>query len=336
MSDPVVTLFGGTGFIGRHVVQRLARLGARIKVATRRPDRALFLKPLGDVGQIVPIAVRYARDDSIARAIEGSDWVINLVGILTEQPGRSFAAVHAQLPGRIARAASAAGVKRLVQISALGAAPASPVAYARTKAEGEAAARAGFPAVTILRPSVVFGPEDGFFNALGAVSRIAPAIPLFFDGLPKLEFDGIFPWPHFPGAGASRMQPVYVGDVADAVIAALQDANAAGRVYELGGPTVYSFRQVVELALEVVGRRRRLVPVPYFMLEAAAFFAQLIPYSPLKPDLVRLMKLDNVVGPGAAGLAELGITPTAAELILPTYLHVYRSGRFKSRTSPQA
>jgi NADH dehydrogenase len=336
MSDPVVTVFGGTGFIGRHVVQRLAGLGARIKVATRRPDRALFLKPLGNVGQIVPIAVRYARDDSIARAIEGSDWAVNLVGILTEQPGRTFAEVHAQLPGRIARAASAAGLKRLVQVSAIGADAASPSAYGRSKAAGEAAARAGFPAVTILRPSVVFGPEDGFFNALGSISRIAPAIPLFFDGLPRLEFDGIFPRPRFPGAGASRMQPVYVGDVADAVIAALRDPKAVGRAYELGGPTVYSFRQVVELALQVVGRRRWLVPVPYAALEAAAFFAQAVPYSPLKPDLVRLMKLDNVVSAGAAGLAELGIAPTAAELILPTYLHVYRSGRVEGSPSAQA
>lgn len=336
MSDPVVTVFGGTGFIGRHVVQRLARLGATIRVATQRPDRALFLKPLGNVGQIVPVPVHYGKDASIARALQGADWVINLVGILTEQPGRRYATVHGELPGRIGRAASAAGVSRFIQISAIGAHEASPSAYGRSKAAGETAARLAFPGVTILRPSVVFGPEDEFFNALGSVSRIAPMIPLFFSGLPKLAFDGIFPQPRFPGAGANKMQPVYVGDVADAVLAALREPKTAGGVFELGGPTVYSFREVVELALRVIGRRRCLVPVPFFALEAAAFFAQAVPFSPLKPDLVRLMKLDNVVSQGAAGLAELGIAPTAAELILPTYMYAYRAGRADNAPSAQA
>jgi NADH dehydrogenase len=296
-------------------------------VATRRPDRALFLKPLGSVGQIVPMPVAYSRDETITRAIVGADAVINLVGVLTEGPGRRFAALHAQLPGRIGRAAKTAGVGRFIQISSIGAAPTSPASYARSKAAGEAAAREAFPGVTILRPSVVFGPEDTFFNALGSISRVAPAFPLFFSGLPKLEFDGIFLRPSFPNAGANRMQPVYVGDVADAVMAVLRDPGTAGRVYELGGPTVYSFRQVVELALAESGRRRCLLPVPFFALEAAAFFAQVVPFSPLTPDLVRLMKLDNVVAPGAQGLAALGITPAAAELILPTYMHVYRAGR---------
>ncbi len=327
MSDPVVTVFGGTGFVGRHVVQRLARLGATIRVATRRPDRALFLKPLGGVGQIVPIPVHYGKDESIARALQGADWVINLVGILNEQPGRKFAAIHGELPGRIGRAATAAGVGRFIQISAIGAAPESVSAYGRSKAAGEAAARAAFPGVTIMRPSVVFGPEDGFFNALGALSRLVPVIPIFFSGLPKVALDGMFLVPRFPNAGASLMQPVYVGDVADAVIAALKEPKSTGRVYELGGPTVYRFREAVELALGIIRRKRCLVPVPFFALEATAFFAQAIPFSPLKPDLVRLMKLDNVVSRGAAGLAELGITPTGAEVILPTYLHTYRAGR---------
>ncbi|MSO74444.1 MAG: complex I NDUFA9 subunit family protein [Alphaproteobacteria bacterium] len=330
MSDPVVTVFGGTGFLGRHIVQRLARLGATIRVATRRPDRALFLKPLGGVGQIVPVPVHYGKDDSIARALQGSDWVINLVGILTEQPGREFTAIHGELPGRIGRIAVATGVARFVQISAIGAAANSGAAYLRSKAAGEAAARATFPGVTIMRPSVVFGPEDGFFNALGALSRLSPVIPLFFCGWPRLAFDGIFPALRFPGAGASLMQPVYVGNVADAVIVALRDPKSAGRVFELGGPTVYRFREAVELALSVVRRRRYLVPVPFFALEAAAFFAQAIPFSPLRPDLVRMMKLDNIVSSGAAGLADLGITPTTAELILPTYLYAYRAGRAES------
>jgi len=335
MSGPVVTVFGGTGFIGRHVVRRLARRGARIRIATRRPDRALFLKPLGDVGQIVPIAMRYGDNASLARAIHGADQVVNLVGILTERPGRRFADLHARLPGRIGALAKASGVQQVVQISSIGADPASPAAYARSKGAGEHALREVFPDATVLRPSVVFGPEDGFFNTLGSISRIAPVLPLFFSGMPTLKFEGIFPRPCFPGAGASRLQPVYVGDVADAVLAVLDDPEAAGHTYELGGPMVYSFREAVELALQVIQRRRRLVPVPFLMLEAAAFAAQAIPFSPLNPDMVRLMKLDNVATPGAAGLASLGITPTAAEIILPTYLHVYRAGRI-SPTAPQA
>jgi NADH dehydrogenase len=327
MTDPVVTVFGGTGFIGRHVIRRLARLGARIRVGTRRPDRALYLKPFGSVGQIVPLAVRYGRDDSLAAATAGADWVINLVGILTEQPGRKFADIHVALPGRIGRACAAAGVSRFVQMSGLGAAPGSPSAFLRSRAAGEAAARRAFAGATVLRPSVVFGPEDDFFNLIGSLSRIAPVFPLFYAGWPRLGFDGIFPVPSFPGAGASRLQPVYAGDVADAMIAALQDPVAAGRTYELGGPTVYTFKEAVELALEAANRHPLLLPVPYFALELAAFLAQAIPFSPLNPDIVRLMRLDNVVSEGADGLAALGIQPTAAELILPTYMHIYRSGR---------
>ncbi|MGD9538274.1 MAG: complex I NDUFA9 subunit family protein [Alphaproteobacteria bacterium] len=336
MTDPVVTVFGGTGFIGRHVIRRLARLGAQVRVATRRPDRALYLKPLGNVGQIVPLAVRYGRDDSLAAAVSGVDWVINLVGILTERPGAKFQEVHAALPGRIARAAAAAGVSRLVQMSALGASPAAPAAYLRSRAAGEVASRQAFPGATVLRPSVVFGPEDGFFNMIGSLSRIAPVFPLFFSGWPRLRFDGIFPAPEFPGAGTSRLQPVYVGDVADALVAALQDPASAGRAYELGGPTVYTFREAVQLALDAANRRPLLLPVPYFALEAAAFVAQIVPYSPLTPDLVRLMKLDNVVSEGADGLRALGAEPTAAELILPTYMHIYRSGRSEGTPPRQA
>jgi NADH dehydrogenase len=327
MPVPVATVFGGTGFIGRHVIRRLARQGVRVRVATRRPDRALFLKPMGDVGQIVPLAVRYGDDASLARSLDGADWVINLVGILIERPGQRFEALHARLPGRLGALAQRAGATRFVQLSSIGADLASPAAYARTKAAGELAAREAFPAVTVLRPSVVFGPEDDFFNLLGALSRLMPAFPVFFAGLPRLDSaEGLLRL-HLPAAGAARLQPVYVGDVADAALAVLNEPRTAGATYELGGPTVYTFKALIELALEVVARRRWLVPVPYALLEAAAFVAQAIPYAPLNPDTVRLMKLDNVVTPGAPGLEALGITPTAAELILPTYLHVYRVGR---------
>jgi len=333
MTTPVVTVFGGTGFIGRHVVRRLARRGVRIRVVTRRADRALYLKPLGDVGQIVPIVSRLGDNAGLVRAIEGADWVVNMVGILTERPGQKFEDVHARLPGRIAAIAKAAGVKRIVHLSSIGAAPDASSAYARSKAAGERALREVFPESTVLRPSVVFGPEDGFFNMLGSISRVAPALPIFFSGLPRIELDGIFPRPNFAKAGATRMQPVYVGDVADAALAALDDPKTAGQTYELGGPAIYSYRGLVELALQVIERHRCLVPVPFFALEAAAFVASAIPFSPLTRDIPRLMKAHNVVGSGALGLADLGVTPTALELVLPTYLHVYRAGRVSRRAT---
>lgn len=333
MTAPVVTVFGGTGFIGRHVVRCLARRGARIRVATRRPERALYLKPFGDVGQIVPIATRYGDNASLARAIEGADWVVNLVGILTERPGQRFDDVHVSLPGRIGAVAKAAGVKRVAHNSTIGAAASATSAYARSNFAGEQALREVFPEATVFRPSLVFGPEDDFFNTLGSISRVAPALPIFFSGLPAIKFDGIFPSPSFERAGATRMQPVYVGDVAQAVVAALESPEAAGRTYELGGPAIYTIRGLMELALGVIERRRCLVPMPFFAIEAAAFVASAIPFSPLNRDVVRLMKMDNVVAPGAAGLADLGVAPTAIETILPTYLHVYRAGRISPRSS---
>ena len=333
MTAPVVTVFGGTGFIGRHVVRRLARRGARIRVVTRRADRALYLKPLGDVGQIVPIVLRQGDNASLARAIEGADWVVNLVGALIEQPGRRFDDIHARLPGRLGAIAKAAGVKRFVHLSSINASENAGSEYARSKGAGERALREVFPEATVLRPSLVFGQEDGFFNLLGSISRVAPALPVFFSGLPKIEFDGIFPKPSFAMAGATRLQPVYVGDVADAALAALDDPKAVGRTYELGGPAIYSYRGLLELMLQVIERRRCLVPVPFFALEAAAFVASAIPFSRLTRDVPRLLKADNVVGSGALGLADLGITPTALELVLPTYLHIYRAGRVSPRAT---
>lgn len=327
MAQTLITVFGGSGFIGRHLIQRLARSGARVRVVTRRPERALFLKPLGDVGQIVTVAINLSDPRSIKNALAGSDGVVNLIGIMQERGRRRFAELHVALPERIARAAAEAGVKRLIHVSAIGANAEAPSAYGRSKAAGEVAARAAFPALTIIRPSLVFGPEDKLFNLLGAVSRILPVLPLFYSGWPKLRFDGIFAYPTFPPAGDNLLQPVYVGDVGDAIGAALNDPASPGRIYELGGPSVYRFRELIALALEMAGRRACLVPAPYWALEGAAFFAQFMPFSPLNPDLVRLMKSDTVVAEGAPGLAELGVTPTALELILPTYMQAYRPGR---------
>lgn len=305
MAARLITVFGGSGFIGRYLVQRLARRGWQIRVAVRHPAQALFLKPLGDVGQITPVPASLRHEGSIRAAVAGSDAVVNLVGILYQRGRQGFAEIHAEGARRVAEAARAAGAERLVQMSALGADPSSPSDYARSKAAGEAAAAAAFPGASIVRPSVVFGPEDGFFNRFAALARYSPVLPLI-------------------GGGYTRFQPVYVGDVADALLRIVEDPACAGRTYELGGPQVYSFRELMELTLETTCRDRWLIPVPFWLAGLQAAFLGLLPSPPLTRDQVRLLQRDNVVSPGAPGLAELGIAPTAAEVIIPTYLDIYR------------
>jgi NADH dehydrogenase len=313
IGEKTVTLFGGTGFVGRYVAQRLAHRGWRIIVASRHPDRALPLKTAGAVGQIVPVFADVRDDASVAAAVAGAEAVVNLVGILFERGRQRFDAIHAEAAGRVARAAAAAGARRFVQISAIGAAADSPSAYARTKAAGEAAVRAAFPAAAILRPSVFFGPEDGFFNRFAGLARSAPFLPLF-------------------GGGTTRFQPVYVQDVADAIVACLEAEGTAGQTYELGGPRVYSFRELMHLTLKHTGRSKRLVPLSWGMASLQAKLFGLLPKPLLTPDQVVQLKIDNVVAPGAKTLADLGITPTPAELILPSYLDRYRpGGRFGNR-----
>lgn len=307
MAARVITVFGGSGFIGRYLVQQLARRGWIIQVAVRHPDAALFLKPLGDVGQITPIAASLRHEGSIAAAVAGADAVINLVGILYERGRQSFAEIHAEGARRVAVAARAAGAARLVQVSAIGADSASPSDYARSKAAGEAAVAAAFPGASIVRPSIVFGPEDGFFNRFAAMARVSPVLPLV-------------------GGGRTRFQPVYVGDVAEAIARIVDDSATAGRTYELGGPRVYSFRELLELMLAVVHRRRLLAPLPFWAASLQAAFLELLPVPPLTRDQVRLLQRDNVVAAGAPGLRELGIAPSAVELVIPTYLDVYRPG----------
>ncbi len=310
MADRVVTVFGGSGFIGRHLIGRLARQGWIVRVAVRRPSRAGFLKPLGDVGQITPIRAPIQDQIAVESAVAGADAVINLVGVLYERGAQTFDAVHALGAQAVATAAAAAGVTRLVQISALGADLQGPADYARSKGAGEAAVRTAFPSAVILRPSVVFGPEDGFFNRFAMIARISPVLPLI-------------------GGGGTRFQPVYVGDVADAIATSLGDAACAGRTFELGGPHVYTFKELMELLLRQIHRRRLLVPWPFALAELQAIFFELLPVPPLTRDQVRLLRNDNVVAEGVLTLADLGIAPTAAEVILPTYLDRYRPrGRF--------
>lgn len=325
----IVTIFGGTGFLGRHIVQRLAREDWGIRVATRRPERAGFLRPCGDVGRVVPLQANARDDDSVRRAVEGACAVVNLCGILHERGRQTFAAIHVEAADRIARAAAEAGAAHLLHVSALGADAASPSAYARSKAAGEASVRAAFPTATIFRPSLVFGPEDGFFNRLAALLRLAPVLPLFFAGPPRLEMDGLFP--RFTcAAGTTRFQPVFVGDVAEAAHRVLDARTPPGEVYELGGPSVYSYAELTALVLAETRRKALLLPVPFLAASALAQLLRFAPDPPLTPDQVTLLKIDNVVAPGARGLADLGVAATAVELVLSTYLDVYRRGRADS------
>ena len=304
MQSKVVTIFGGSGFIGRYVVKRLADLGAVIRVPTRRPERAIFLKPLGAVGQINIEPWNPTAAGEVERLLAGSDLAVSLIGILFERRGGDFERVQGLLPGEIGTAAAKHGVARLAHVSAIGADPNSPSVYGRTKAAGEAAVKAAFPSATILRPSIVFGPEDGFFNRFARMSQISPALPLI-------------------GGGRTRFQPVYVGDVADAVVAALTRPDAAGRTYELGGPGIYTFRELLAYLLQVTGRRRLLLDLPFGIAALQARLLQFLPEPPLTPDQLELLKSDNVVAAGALGLADLGVTPTPLELIVPTYLKAF-------------
>ncbi len=302
-----VTIFGGSGFIGRYVVQCLASQGHRITVAVRHPARAAFLQPLGNVGQITPVAASLLVEDSVKRAVAEADLVINLVAVLYEKGKQSFAALHVEGADRVARAAKAAGASDLVHVSALGASDGSAADYARSKAAGEAATRAAFPTATILRPSLVIGPEDDFFNRFALMARFSPVLPLI-------------------EGGRSRFQPAYVGDVAEAIVHAAMHPECRGKTYELGGPRIYSFKELLQLMLQVIQRRRLLLPLPAALAHMKAMVLEKLPKPPLTRDQIRLLGQDNVVSEGALGFADLGIQPTAIETILPTYLDRFRRG----------
>ena len=302
----VATVFGGSGFIGRHVVQRLARQGYVVRVAVRDTEAATVLKPLGSVGQIVPLRAPVTSPDAVARAVEGARVVVNLVGILAERRRGDFHRVMGEGAGTVAREAAATGATGLVHVSAIGADPASPSGYGRAKAEGEAAVMAAFPAATLLRPSIVFGPEDQFFNRFGAMAQSLPFMPVI--------------------AGATRFQPVYVGDVAEAVLAALSHPEAAGRLYELGGPQVFTFRELLAWILRETERKRPLVEVPAGLALLQALVMERLPGKLLTRDQLSMLQRDNVVSPKAAGLAELGIVPTPIDLVVPAYLRRFQPG----------
>ncbi|HVZ09874.1 complex I NDUFA9 subunit family protein [Rhodopila sp.] len=302
----VATVFGGSGFIGRYVVKRLAQRGYVVRVAVRDPERALFLKPAGAVGQIVPLFAPVTNKAAVQRAVADADVVVNCVGILAETGGRTFAGVHTDGAGSIAAESAAAGVRRLVHLSAIGADPNARSRYAATKGQGEQAVLAAFPRATILRPSIVFGPEDRFFNRFAEIARLSPFMPVI--------------------AGATKMQPVYVADVADAVMAALADPATEGKIYELGGPEVLSFREILQRVLKQTNRDRRMVAIPRGLAHLQAAIMQCLPGKPLTTDQLEMLSHDNVVAPGAPGLKDLGIVPTPIDLVTPGYLARFQPG----------
>jgi NADH dehydrogenase len=310
----VATVFGGSGFIGRYVVQRLCQAGYVARVAVRRPDLARFLMTMGQVGQVVPLYCALTDQPTVARAVEGAELVVNLVGILAERRAGDFERIHADGAGAIARLSASAGASRLVQVSAIGADPASKSLYAATKARGEAMVREAFATATVLRPSVVFGSEDQFFNRFGRMAELLPVMPVI--------------------AGGTRFQPVYVGDVAEAVMAGLTRPDAAGAVYELGGPRVLTFREILIYVLRETRRRRPMVAIPMALARLQAGVLEHLPGKMLTRDQLLLLERDNVVAAGVPGLADLGITATPHELIVPTYLRRYRPGGGKKEVEP--
>jgi NADH dehydrogenase len=325
--DTLITIFGGSGFLGRHLVRALAKRHYRIRVAVRRPDLANHLQPLGRVGQIHAIQANVRHPGSVGAAVRDADIVINLVGILFERGRQRFDAVQAFGAEQVALAAAAHGA-RMIHVSAIGADEQSPSAYARAKAVGEQAVLAAVPEATIFRPSIMFGPEDAFFNKFAALARVLPALPLI-------------------GGGQTRFQPVFVGDVAEAIARAV-DGQAIGErsdavlrtampgaIYELGGPKVRTFKELMEYLLATIERRRLLVPIPFALAKLQATLLQYLPKPPLTPDQVEMLRRDNVVSAEALAegrtLAGLGIEPTAMEVIVPSYLWRFRkTGQFKA------
>lgn len=305
MDNKLVTIFGGSGFLGRQTVRALAKAGWRIRVAVRHPNMSFYLKPTGTVGQIVAVKCDVTDPDQVAAALHGAEAVVNLAGILFPR-GQSFEEVHADGAGNVAEAAAKAGVKALVHVSAIGADSESHSQYAQTKALGEARVRAAFPAATILRPSIIFGADDDFFNRFAGLARVWPVLPLI-------------------GGGKTRFQPVFVGDVSAAISTALASEAARGKTYELGGPMTYSFKELMEIVCEQTGRKRLLLPVPFAIAMFKAFFLQMAPKPLLTPDQVKLLRRDNVVSPTALTLADLGIIANSVEAEVPSYLWRYRA-----------
>ncbi len=309
--EKTIAVIGGSGFVGRATIEKIAKHNTRIIVLCRNAERAKYLKPMGSVGQITIVPGDACDDDTLERVIAPADAVVNLVGILAETGGQKFATLQAELPGRIGVMAARHDVENVVHVSSIGSSETSPSIYSRTKAAGEAALLSNFQKAVIIRPSIVFGAGDNFFNRFASLAMLAPALPL-------------------PGGGSMLMQPVYVGDVAAAIVAGLclikTKKKMEGEIFELGGPNVFSFRQLMELTLSQVKRRRLLVPLPLWAMRLGAIFTGFLPNPPLTIDQVRLLAIDNVADPSLPGLLEIGISPTPVDTILPQYLARFRPG----------
>lgn len=309
--EKTIAVIGGSGFVGRATIELIAKHSARVIVLCRNAEKAKYLKPMGVVGQMTLVSGDACDDETLERVIAPADAVVNLVGILAETGSQRFTALQAELPGRIGAMAAKHDVESVVHVSAIGASATSPSIYSRTKAAGEAALLSAFPKAVILRPSIVFGAGDSFFNRFASMAMLAPALPL-------------------PGGGGMLMQPVYVGDVAAAIAAGLgltrTRKKMEGETFELAGPNIFSFRQLMELTLSHIKRRRLLMPVPLWAMRCGAVFAGLLPNPPLTVDQVRLLASDNVADPSRPGLSEIGITPTPVDTILPQYLARFRPG----------
>ncbi|MEM7507834.1 MAG: complex I NDUFA9 subunit family protein [Pseudomonadota bacterium] len=299
----LVTIIGGSGFVGRYIAQAMAKRGWRVRVACRRPNEALFVKPYGVVGQVEPVQCNIRDDASLRNVIAGADAVVNCVGVLFESGKNTFDAVQAEGAGRVARIAAEQEDARMVHISAIGADADSEATYARTKAAGEAAVLEAKPDAVILRPSIIFGPEDQFFNRFAAMSRFGPVLPVV--------------------GAETKFQPVWVQDVAEAAALAVEGKAEPG-IYELGGPNTYSFKGLMQMMLDIIRRRRLILNIPFFAARLQATFLQLLPNPPLTVDQVRMLERDNVVSEGAKGFAELEIEPSAAEAIVESYLYAHR------------
>lgn len=314
--DRLITVYGGSGFLGRHVVCALAKRHYRIRVAVRRPDLANHLQPLGRVGQITAVQCNLRDAASVDMAARDADVVVNLVGILFESGKQRFNTIQRDGAERVARAAAAHGA-RMVQISAIGADENSPALYARTKAEAEKLVLAAMPSAVIMRPSIIFGPEDTFFNRFAAMARMLPALPLI-------------------GGGLTRFQPVFAGNAATAIADAVDGKARAGATYELGGPDVLTFKELMQFTLKTIERRRLLLPLPFALAKLQASILQFLPNPPLTPDQVELLRADNVVSDEAKRdgrtLEGLGIVPDSIAAIVPSYLWRFRkAGQFSRR-----
>lgn len=317
MSKGLITVFGGSGFLGKYVIRELVKEGWRIRVPVRRPHTAQELKVIGNVGQVqlVQANLRFAK--SVERAVQGSEAVINLVALLFEEGPQKFESLHVRGAETLAKAAASEGITNFVQVSAIGADAESESDYSRTKAEGEMAVRAAIPSADIMRPSIIFGNEDQFFNRFAAMAQLAPALPLM-------------------GGGATKFQPVYVGDVAEA-IARVVSQGTKGKTYELGGPRVYSFKELMQFTLETIDRKRFLAPIPWFAANMMGFAGEITGAAPfVKPfltrDQVKNLKVDNVVADDALSFADLGIRLETIEAIVPSYLGRYRKyGQFHEK-----